>query len=111
MPKDIRFLAEKGEIEPEAGFMDLGPWVDISATFGKRNPSGVTMLTHPHHPEGKQTWVLRRAGSMQNAAFPGSEPLTLSKEQPLELRYRLVIHRGPATTAQLRAWQADFVRP
>ncbi len=55
--------------------------------------SGVGMLTHPSYPEFPPRWLLRHYG-MQNVAFPGRHPVDLPRGQPLDLRHRLVIHRG-----------------
>ena len=45
---------------------------------------------------------------MQNAAWPGQHPVPLSKSDPIELKYRLVIHAGETDRAQLQLWQQDY---
>ena len=111
LPEDVRFLGEKGEVEPQAGAIDAGPWVDIAGTYGANGQtSGVAILAHPSLPAFPPQWVLRRKGSMQNAVFPGAKPVPLSTTEPLVLRYRLVVHRGRATAEQVSGWQRQFAQ-
>ena len=64
----------------------------MPASFGKAGViSGVTILVHPTSPGFPQRWILRQARSMQNPVYPGREPVPLSDEKPLTLRYRLVL--------------------
>ena len=73
---------------------ESSPWADYSGTFGLGGKiSGVGMLTHPSYPEFPPRWLLRHYG-MQNVAFPGRHPVDLPRGQSLDLRHRLVIHRG-----------------
>ena len=115
LPTDIRFTAESGEVEPQKIAIDSSPWMDISGTFGEANgnrknsTSGVTILCHPSLPGFPQKWILRRARSMQNPVYPGRTPVKLPTKEPLELRYRLVVHRGRASKEQLSNWFETYV--
>ena len=40
-----------------------------------------------------QGWILRSADSMQNMAFPGKDPVAISKGESLRFRNQLVVHR------------------
>ncbi|MEZ6061559.1 MAG: DUF6807 family protein [Planctomycetaceae bacterium] len=91
------FVGPAGEVEPQITSIEAGPWMDIASDQG-----GVTMVSHSGNPGFPEPWILRRESSMQNAAWPGREPVRLSKDHPPTLRYRLVIHRGPASYEQLR---------
>ena len=89
-----------GRIHDQSGIQEgdrvgeSSPWADYSGTFGLGGMiSGVGMLTHPGYPEFPPRWLLRHYG-MQNVAFPGRHPVDLPRGQPLDLRHRLVIHRG-----------------
>jgi hypothetical protein len=102
---DTRFLGRNGSVEPQRDAVPAGPWLDIV------HPEfGLAMLAHPSLPTYPPPWILRQARSMQNAVFPGREPVPLSSEQPLVLRYRLVVHRGAGTTQQVPNWHADYIR-
>lgn len=109
LPADVKFQGEKGAIEPAAGAVQAGPWVDVSGSYGASDVvSGVTMLAHPSLPVFPPVWVLRRQRSMQNAVYPGREAVLLPTDRPLVLRYRLVVHRGTVTAEQAGRWQKKY---
>jgi hypothetical protein len=109
MPEGLAFTGEEGPVMPEETAVRAGPWVDVSAPWGPGGEtSGITILTHPGNPGFPQPWILRRQGSMQNPVFPGAEAVPLSTEEPLVLRYRLVVHRGGAGSEEIQAWQAEY---
>ncbi len=97
LPDDVRFTSSEGEVAPRVEAVQAGPWLDISATFdAPGQQSGLAILCHRSLPGYPQPWILRRRGSMQNAAYPGRHAAALLKSEPWELRYRLVVHRGDA---------------
>lgn len=110
LPKDVRFLGPKGEVEPLPGPVAAAPWIDVAGTFGNDRISGVAMLIHPTTPGFPQPWILRRRGSMQNPVYPGATPVLLPMEKPLVLRYRLVVHRGAVQIEQIDRWQQEYAQ-
>jgi hypothetical protein len=110
LPKDVRFLGPKGEVQPLPGPVEPAPWIDVAGTFEKERLSGVSMLIHPTTPGFPQPWILRRQNSMQNAVYPGASSVPLLMEKPLVLRYRLVIHRGTVEGKQIDIWQREYAR-
>lgn len=93
---DVQFIGTAGPVEPQVTAVQAGPWIDVTNKQG-----GVVILAHPSNPGHPQPWILRASRSMQNAAYPGRHPVTLSKTEPLRLRYRLGIHRGELAAAQI----------
>ncbi len=83
--------------------MDVGPWVDISGPT-----SGITMIAHAKNPGTPGQWILRRNRSMQNAVYPGRDPVELSTDTPTRLRYRLVIHNGELQSEQIESLFHSF---
>ncbi len=78
---------------------------------------GVTVMDHPANPNHPSWWHVRDYGLFAvnpfGAAEFGGEPagtgdLTLSRDESLTLRYRLVIHRGGPDSLDLPALFADF---
>ena len=109
MPDGLAFTGEGGPVTPEELQVAAGPWVDVSAPYGAGGEvSGVAILTHPTSPGFPQPWILRQSSSMQNPVFPGRDAVDLPADQPLALRYRLVVHRGEAATARVAKWQAGY---
>ena len=89
--------------------MKEGPWLDFSGDFQEDGEvSGLAILCHRSLPGYPQRWILRRAGSMQNAVYPGQQPVPLSRKNPLVLRYRLIVHRGNAQQVDLNKLQAQY---
>lgn len=103
---DVRFVGEKGEVQPETKAVKAGSWVNVlSASAGK--PFGVVVM---NDPEAKpfHGWILRNKDSMQNAAFPGRKPIKLKAGETLTLRYRLLIHTQNMTTAEIEEQFRQF---
>ena len=103
-----------GRIHDQSGIQEgdrvgeSSPWADYSGTFGLGGMiSGLGMLTHPSYPEFPPRWLLRHYG-MQNVAFPGRHPVDLPRGQPLDLRHRLVIHRGGFEEAEVAEHQRVY---
>ncbi len=91
LPDDIQFYSKKGVLTPINPAMKAGGWVDMVGTFGKKR-SGFTMMADTTLSQPFHGWILRDKKSMQNAAFPGREPIRIPAGETLHLRYALVIH-------------------
>lgn len=94
LPADMQFISQKGLITPPKTAIEAGPWMQFFGSYTESNTSGLTIMCHPDQPGFPHPWILRQKDSMQNPAYPGKDPVSLSTTQPLELRYRLVIHRN-----------------
>jgi hypothetical protein len=109
LPDGLSFSGSNGPVEPNRLSVEGGPWLDFSGTFHKDgNASGLAILCHNSSPSYPQRWILRRKGSAQNPVYPGRHPILLSREQPLVLRYRLIIHRGNVHHINLDKLQAEY---
>jgi hypothetical protein len=109
MPDGLVFTGESGPVTPEELQVEAGPWVDLSAPYGAEGEvSGMTILVHPSSPGFPQPWILRQKASMQNPVFPGREAIEVPSDRPVVLRYRLVVHRGKASSGDFEGWQADY---
>jgi hypothetical protein len=45
---------------------------------------------------------------MQNAVYPGREPVAIARDRPVVLRYRVVLHRGTLAAADIERLQAEY---
>jgi len=109
LPKDISFAGQCGAVTPARAPIEAGSWLDFSGSFQEEGQvSGLAILCHRSLPGYPQRWVLRRTGSMQNAVYPGREPILLSRKEPLILRYRLIVHKGDAEQINLDKLQAQY---
>ena len=95
LPADVLFHGPQGIVQPQRGAVDAGSWIALTGHFGDNSePSGIAIIGHRNNPAYPEQWILRKAGSMQNAAFPGRVPRQLQVGKPWRLRYRLVLHPG-----------------
>ncbi len=109
IPDNMVFTSESGKVEPQETQVSSDRWMDFSGNFGKKQEStGLAILCHPDNPLFPSPWILRQKGSMQNAVFPGRERIKLSKEEPLILKYRLIIHNGDAKSLDLNKLQNEY---
>jgi len=109
LPDGLAFTGTNGPVEPVNLSVEAGPWLDFSGNLGGRGKtSGLAILCHISSPGYPQRWILRRKGSAQNPVYPGRDPVPLSSERPLVLRYRLIIHRGGINDVNLEKLQAEY---
>lgn len=109
LPDGLLFTGTGGPVEPKNLSVEAGPWLDFSGDFGKDgNINGLTILCHKSSPGYPQRWILRRKGSAQNPVYPGRHPIVLSRDKPLVLRYRLIIHRGKLSRSDLDKLQEEY---
>lgn len=110
LPEDIQFVAEQGVVEPQKTAVAASRWMDMVGTFQSDDSgvpakvSGVAVFCHSSVPGFPQQWILRKARSMQNPVFPGRQPVELSREQPLKLQYRIIVHRDAVSDRTLADW-------
>ena len=108
LPEDIQFTGQDGTVTPQRTPVIAGTWLDMSAKFDGKTPSGVTVLCHPQSMGYPQPWILRKKKSMQNPVWPGQKPRVLSTQKPAILRYRLVLHEGKASTDSITQWNKAY---
>ena len=111
LPEGIQFLGQKGNLELIVNQVQAGPWVDIAGSLGLEGKTcGIAILCHPSIPIFPPGWLLRRKNSMQNPAYPGEQPVLLSTEKPVILRYRLIIHQGKLDGGEIDSLQEEYNR-
>ena len=109
LPDGLEFTGTNGPVEPTNLSVEAGPWLDFSGNLGGQGKkSGLAILCHSSSPGYPQRWILRRKGSAQNPVYPGRHPVSLSREKPLILRYRLIIHRGDVNDVDLDRLQTEY---
>jgi hypothetical protein len=103
LPKDIRFVAENKEVTAQELGIEAGPWMDFEGSFdGAGQPtSGVAVFCHPSNPGHPQPWILRSEKSMQNPAYPGRVPVSMTREG-WHFRYRMVVHKNDVNTEEIK---------
>lgn len=90
----------EGATGEPAIFAKPARWVDYSGPSGPKTTEGIAYLDHPSNPQHPTSWHVRRDGWMC-ASFNLREAYGLAKDHPLDLRYRLLLHKGPADPSLL----------
>ena len=88
--QEISYFTEEDNSKP------LRAWSDLSGKFkGADSASGLMVLQHQGNPDYPGDWVEYPNLSWVQPTFPASGTrYSLEKDEPLILRYRLVIHTG-----------------
>lgn len=109
LPKNMRFTSQQGPVTPTRLAVEKGPWIDLSGPLKEDGTtSGLAILSHASNPNHPQPWILRQKDSMQNPVYPGCTPVTLSPEEPVRLRYRLIVHKGGGQKIDLEKLQNAY---
>ncbi|MBC9794678.1 DUF6807 family protein [Sinomicrobium weinanense] len=111
-PDVFTFFSEKGKVIPENTPVKAGGWIEIIPDHDpdQKEQTGIVLMCHPAKLPSFRGWILRKHQSMQNAAFPGREPIAIPKEKPLRFRNRLVVHQGTLDKDDIKQIYRDFVR-
>jgi hypothetical protein len=104
---DSYYAAADGKIElpdPHYSVPELNwpaeKWYDYTIKLNSGETIGVGVIDHPDNPPA--TWHNPRYVWMVNPCIVAGGPLKVSKGKTLNLRYRLVVHDGPAPEELLR---------
>ncbi|MCB0667391.1 MAG: PmoA family protein [Saprospiraceae bacterium] len=103
LPEDIKFSSEGQTIQPITNQITAGSWMKMEGSLAKDGgKAGIVVICNPQNPSYPETWILRAENSMQNAVFPGRDPIAVSREVPLVLRYTLLVYEGDISIGQIR---------
>jgi hypothetical protein len=94
----------------EQGSVPLRSWADFSGVFhGEHSPSGVMVLQYGKNPEYPGPWQEYPDLSWIQPVFPShGTRYPIRKDNPLILRYRLIVHTGakPGRYISEKRWDA-----
>jgi hypothetical protein len=94
-------LEEDSDLQPY-------PWADQSGLFeGASEISGVSVFQHRDNPGFPAGWCLRHYGFL-GVSWPGLEPFELGVSETLTLRFRIWVHQGSASEAQVADFFSSF---
>lgn len=95
LPDDVTFSGPAGVVKPDQNAVHSLGFVNVSGSFEPENKAGgIVIVDHAGNPGYPQSWILRDKNSMQNAAWPGNETVTISTTEPLILKYTLLVYSG-----------------
>ncbi len=102
LPEDVSFSGVNGEVVPEVtavrspGYINVSGKVDTNGTKG-----GIVIVDNPENPGYPQSWILRAKNSMQNAAWPGKNAVEIPMDDPLVLKYSLIVYSGKLSAKKI----------
>jgi len=98
--------------QPDNVIRKVSPWADYSARFGdSQTTSGIAIFIEKNHPGFPNSWLLREYGYI-GLTWPGLDMVTLEPGKPLNLRYRLWVHRGDVKAGRAaEAWETFAKSP
>ncbi len=102
LPEDITFSGSEGMVEPEETAIKSAGFINMAGKVGNKNSKGgIVIIDDSENPGYPQSWLLRAKNSMQNAVWPGRATVPVSTEQPLLLKYSLVVYSGKMNAAKI----------
>lgn len=78
---------------PNGCFWKSARWIDYSGPITLESVEGLTLFDHPDNPNHPTHFHVRADGWM-GASLSFDGPLTIEPEEPLRLRYGLLVHPG-----------------
>lgn len=101
----------EGGVDEKACFRAPARWMDYSGPVVGSTIEGITLLDHPQNPRSPVPFHCRDDGWM-GAALTFTGALTVTKENPLRLRYALYVHSGAADLEKIETqWRAFAAEP
>lgn len=95
LPADVSFFGVNGPVESVNTAVDAGNSMKLIGSFlNKGKKGGVVIKSDPQNPAPSTHWIIRKSTSMQNAAYPGRQPVSIPRDQPLVLKYSLLVFQG-----------------
>lgn len=91
--------------EPPTG--ETAPWCALTGSCDGA-PVTLGFIDHPSNPRHPTPWYGGSNGRLLNAAVLFHEPMAISADEPLTLRYRLVVADGHLADDELDAYFEDF---
>lgn len=108
-----RILNSEGLVNEKAMFRLPARWVDYSGRITNEDDgfAGITLMNHPMNPHNPTAFHVRDDGWM-GACLSLDNPIEVTEEKKLRVRYALWVHDGVASQEQSDAqWQAFSEMP
>lgn len=116
MAKTIGVYDGGGTIRNSQGAVDepdvlwkQAKWVDYSGPITPGAREGITLMDHPGNPNHPTYFHVRRDGWM-GGSLTLNQPRTITRAEPLRVRYGLYVHRGIPALPEIEAKWKEFAR-
>ncbi len=110
LPDDVAFSGPDGEVEPMNTAVTSPGYINIAGKTGLNGkPGGIVIIDHPDNPGYPQSWIIRNKNSMQNARWPGSQPVEVKVATPLILKYTMLVYSGKMKNKKIQRFIASEI--
>ncbi len=100
----------QGKRNERQTYRQKSEWVDCSGKLG-RTVCGIAVFDHPHNPDHPSYWFTRDYGPLSpNYGFFYADPIEITPNTPLHLRYRFYTHTGDAVEGNVQAAFDAYLR-
>lgn len=101
-------LNAEGKTGERGTYKQRSNWLDCSGKLG-RQICGIACFNHPHNPQHPTPWFTRDYGTFSpNYGFFQEDPIVISQNTPLRLRYRFYTHTGNAAEGLVADAWSDY---
>jgi hypothetical protein len=104
-PKGEVTLPPPHHLKPETDW-PAADWYDYTIQLDSGKTVGIAVLDHPDNPPA--TWHNLAPISMVNPCIVAQGPVVIKEGRPLRLKYRLVVHDGPAPVKLLQGLAGEW---
>lgn len=103
LPEDVCFSGENGLVEPTNTAVVTGNSMKINGSFLKGGKKGgIVIFSNAENPQPSESWIIRNKASMQNAAYPGRQSVAIPFDEPLVLKYSLLVFQADMSEIQIK---------
>lgn len=101
LPGDVNFSSARTPVEPTNEAIEAENHINITGSLARDSGLGGVLIYSTNDFETANKWILRKQKSMQNAVWPGREPVAISTTEPTTLKYVVVLYTGRINESRL----------
>jgi hypothetical protein len=96
-----------GDLNEAAAHFKHANWIDLSGPISEDQWGGIAIFDSPRNPNHPSGWHCRNDG-WAGASFNLDAPYTLEPGAKLQLRYRILLHSGNASSGEVARRYAEY---
>jgi hypothetical protein len=99
---DFVFSSADNRVLQAGEVADAGDFVRVSHSSSAVGSKGGVIVSNSHENPISDAWLLSKTPGFLNAVFPGSSEFQIPFDEPLQLKYSLIIYKGSMNVRQIR---------
>jgi methane monooxygenase PmoA-like len=97
----------RGDRNERGCHLKRADWLELSGPVDEGKWAGVAIFDHPNNPHHPTVWHCRNDG-WACASFNGEESYTIRQGEKLQLKYRVLLHRGNAKDGEVEKRWTEY---